>query len=447
MDCNVKNFNLRVTLRIIFLSAIIFLAAYFIFLKNYGVSGSLILVALYQSYSLIRFINHTNREVTDFLRGINYSDFTQNVRLGKLGGTFVELAEEMNKLLTKYKDIRFEKEENLRYLQTIVEHVGIGLIVFDAKGAVELINKAAKKILKLTHLQNIFTLNEKHNGFGEFLFQLNDKKHTTFKIYDNGETIQLMVQSIGFRMKEQNLRLISFYNIQSELEEKEIEAWQKLIRVLTHEIMNSITPISSLASTAAGMIKNSGNEEISKETLNDIENALTTIHRRSDGLTLFVNKFRDLSKIPKPNFQTISVPELFYRVRLLTGQLISSSNIQFTVSVKPENLEIIADPDLIEHVLINLVNNAVHALRETENGNIQLTAEINERGKAVLKVIDNGCGISEDVLDKVFVPFFTTKQEGSGIGLSISQSIIRAHGGSIWVQSQPKTGTVFTLRL
>jgi len=443
----VKNFNLRVTLRIIFLSAIIFFAAYFIFLKNYSVSGMLILAALYQGYSLIRFINHTNREVTDFLRGINYSDFTQNVRLGKLGGTFVELAEEMNKLLNKYKDIRFEKEENLRYLQTIVEHVGIGLIVFDAKGAVELINKAAKKILKLTHLQNIYTLDEKHNGFGEFLFQLNDKKHTTFKIYDNGETIQLMVQSTGFRMKEVNLRLISFYNIQSELEGKEIEAWQKLIRVLTHEIMNSITPISSLASTAAGMIKNSGQEKISKESLDDIENALTTIHRRSDGLTLFINKFRDLSKIPKPNFQTVSVPELFYRVRLLSGQLISSANIQLSVSVKPEDLEIIADPNLIEHVLINLVNNAVHALRETESGKIQLTAEINERGRAVLKVIDNGCGIAEDVLDKVFVPFFTTKQEGSGIGLSISQSIIRAHGGSIWVQSQPKTGTVFTLRL
>ncbi|MCK9211491.1 MAG: ATP-binding protein [Ignavibacteriaceae bacterium] len=407
----------------------------------------LTLAALYQGYSLIRFINHTNRKVTDFLRGINYSDFTQNVRLGKLGGTFVELAEEMNKLLNKYKDIRFEKEENLRYLQTIVEHVGIGLIVFDAKGSVELLNKAAKKILKLTHLQNISTLDEKHNGFGQFLFQLNAKKHTTFKLFNNGETIQLMVQSTWFRMKDQNLRLISFYNIQSELEEKEIEAWQKLIRVLTHEIMNSITPISSLASTAAGLIKNSDQEKINKESLEDIENALTTIHRRSDGLTLFINKFRDLSKIPKPNFQTISVPELFYRVRLLTGQLISSSNIQLSVSVKPENLEIIADPDLIEHVLINLVNNAVHALRETESGIIQLTAEINERGRAVLKVIDNGCGISEDVLDKVFVPFFTTKQEGSGIGLSISQSIIRAHGGSIWVQSKPNKGTVFTLRL
>ncbi|MFA4924017.1 MAG: ATP-binding protein, partial [Ignavibacteriaceae bacterium] len=439
-----KNFNLRVTLRIIFLSATIFFAAYFIFLKNYGVSGILILAALYQGYSLIRFINHTNREVTDFLRGINYSDFTQNVRLGKLGGTFVELAEEMNKLLNKYKDTRFEKEESLRYLQTIVEHVGIGLIAFNTKGAVELINKAAKKILKISHLQNIYTLDDKHNGLGQFLFQMNSEKRSTFKLFENGEAIQLMIHSTEFRMKEQNLKLISLYNIQSELEEKEIEAWQKLIRVLTHEIMNSITPISSLAATAAGMIKNSNQEAISKESLSDIENALTTIQRRSEGLTSFVNKFRDISKIPKPNFQTVTVSELFYRVRLLTGQLISLFNIQLSVSVNPENMEIIIDPDLLEHVLINLVNNSTYALRETEGGKIQLTAEINERGRAILKVIDNGCGISEDVLDKVFVPFFTTKQEGSGIGLSISQSIIRAHGGNIWIQSQPNIETVFS---
>ncbi|MFA6597693.1 MAG: ATP-binding protein [Ignavibacteriaceae bacterium] len=407
----------------------------------------LLLAALFQVYALIRFINHTNREVTDFIRGINYSDFTQNVRLGKLGGTFVELSEEMTKLLNKYKDTRFEKEENLRYLQTIVEHVGIGLIAFNTDGHVELINKAAKKILKITHLQNIYKLDEKQNGFGQFLFQMPSDKRSTFKLFDNGETIQLMVHSTEFRMKEQNLKLISLYNIQPELEEKEIEAWQKLIRVLTHEIMNSITPISSLAATAAGLITNSDRETICKEALADIENALTTIHRRSDGLTSFVNKFRDISKIPKPNFQTVSVADLFYRVRLLTGELISSSDIHFSVCIHPENMEIVVDPDLLEQVLINLINNSVHAIKEPGKGEIKLTAEINERGRAIVKVIDNGCGITEDVLDKVFIPFFSTKQEGSGIGLSISQSIIRAHGGNIWVQSQPNKETVFSIRL
>lgn len=442
-----KNFNLRIALRILLLAVTIFISAYLVFLKQHGNASLLVVAALYQIYSLIRFINRTNREVTDFIRGINYSDFTQNVRLGKLGGTFIELAEEMTKLISKYKSTRFEKEENLRYLQTIVEHVGIGLIAFNTKGDVELINKGAKKILKISHLQNIYSLDEKHNQLGQFLFQMNSDKRSTFKLTMAGEVIQLMIHGTEFRMKEQNYKLISLYNIQPELEEKEIEAWQKLIRALTHEIMNSITPISSLAATAAGMIKNSDSKPVAKDSLIDIENALTTIQRRSEGLTSFVNKFRDLSKIPKPNFQTVKVDELFYRVRLLTAKSISSGNIQLSVSISPEEMEIIVDPDLIEQVLINLINNSVHALANSLNGKIQLTAEINERGRALLKVIDNGPGIGEDVLDKVFVPFFTTKQEGSGIGLSISQSIIRAHGGSIWVQSHPNVETVFNIRL
>jgi two-component system, NtrC family, nitrogen regulation sensor histidine kinase NtrY len=443
----VKNFNLRIILRIFFLSATIFGATYFIFLVKYPEFITLLLTAFYQVYSLIRFINHTNQEVTDFLRGINYSDFTQNVRLGKLGGTFVELAEEMEKLLNKYKNTRFEKEESLRYLQTIVEHIGVGLIAFNAKGDVELINKAAKKILKISHLQNIYALDDKHSQFGQFLFQMNSEKRSAFKLFDNGEAIQLMIHSTEFRMKEQNLKLISLYNIQPELEEKEIEAWQKLIRVLTHEIMNSITPISSLASTAIGIIKNSGKNELGKESLADIGQALSTIHRRSDGLTGFVNKFRDISQIPKPNFQTVSVSELFYRVRLLTEHSVSSNNIQFSFTVQPENMEVIIDSNLIEQVLINLINNSIHALIGTTNGKILLAAEINERGRAILKVTDNGPGIAENVMDKIFVPFFTTKPEGSGIGLSISHSIIRAHGGSIWVQSKQGEETTFTIRL
>jgi two-component system, NtrC family, nitrogen regulation sensor histidine kinase NtrY len=443
----VKNFNMRIVIRIFLTAATIFFAAYLLLIKRYGEAGIIFLAAVYEIYSLIKFINQTNREVTDFIRGINYSDFTQNVRLGKLGGNFVELADEMTKLINKYKDTRFEKEENLRYLQTIVEHVGIGLIAFNTKGDVELLNKAAKKILKVTHLKNIYALDEKHNGLGQFIFQMNPEKRSAFKLTMDGEVIQLMIHGTEFKMKEQNLKLISLYDIQPELEEKEVEAWQKLIRVLTHEIMNSITPISSLAATAAGMIKSSDHENFKGESLADIENALTTIQRRSEGLTSFVNKFRDLSKIPKPNFQTIKVDELFYRIRLLTAQSISARDIQLSVSITPEEMEIIADPDLLEQVLINLINNSVHALTGFANGKIRLTSEINERGRAILKVIDNGPGIGEDVLEKIFVPFFTTKQDGSGIGLSISQSIIRAHGGSIWAQSKPNVETIFSIRL
>jgi len=323
--------------------------------------------------------------------------------------------------------------------------VGIGLISFNSNGDVSLLNKSAKKILKVAHLKSVFILDKLYNGFGKFLFQLQPEKRSTFKLTDNGEVIQLMIYCTEFRMKDQTLKLISLYNIQPELDEKEIESWQKLIRVLTHEIMNSITPISSLAATASGIIQSSpvpGNSE----WLEDVGEALKTIQHRSEGLTNFVNKFRDISKIPKPNFQAVNVSELFYRIRLLTERSIPENNITLSFSVVPENMEIIADPDLIEQVLINLVLNSIHALSPVSRGEIKLSCEINDRGRAVLKVTDNGPGISDEIVDRIFIPFFSTKKDGSGIGLSISQSIIRAHNGNIWVHSKPGE-TVFVIRL
>jgi signal transduction histidine kinase len=349
----------------------------------------------------------------------------------------------MNKVLTNFKNARLEKEESLRYLETVVDHVGIGLISFNAKGEIGLLNRAAKKILKINHAKNISAMDNIVNGLGRFLFQITPGNKNTFKFTDNGEVIQLMIHGTEFRMKNQDLKLISLYNIQAELEEKEIEAWQKLIRVLTHEIMNSITPISSLASTANSMLKNIDKNK--DEEIEDITDALSTIQKRSDGLVNFVNKFRDISKIYKPTFQPVKVSDLFYRIRLLIDSSLSENKIEFSISIMPENLEIVADPDLLEHVLINLIKNSIQAIGASNSGSIKLTGEINERGRAVIKVNDNGPGISEEIIDRIFVPFYSTKKEGSGIGLSISQSIIRAHNGSMWVQSIPGKETVFTI--
>lgn len=398
-----------------------------------------------QIFYLISFVDVSNRSVIKFLQGINYSDFSQNIPKSKLGNSFAELSSEMNKVLTNFKNARLEKEESLRYLETVVDHVGIGLISFNAKGEIGLLNRAAKKILKIQHAKNISALDNIGSGLGRFLFQITPGNKNTFKFTDNGEVIQLMIHGTEFRMKNQELKLISLYNIQAELEEKEIEAWQKLIRVLTHEIMNSITPISSLASTANAMLKNLDKNK--DEEIGDITDALSTIQKRSDGLVNFVNKFFDISKIYKPNFQPVKVGDLFYRIRLLIDSSLAENKIEFSVSIMPENLEIVADPDLLEHVLINLIKNSIQAIGKSDSGSIKLTSEINERGRAVIKVFDNGPGISDEIIDRIFVPFYSTKKEGSGIGLSISQSIIRAHNGSMWAQSSPQKGTVLTIVL
>lgn len=442
-----KNFRIQILVRTVLLTLNIILVCYLYFISAVALSVLLSFGIIVQVWTLIKFLDTTNEEFVKFLQGINYSDFSQNVNIAHFGKSFQALSNELNKVLNSFKNARFEREESIKYLQTVVEHVGIGLISFNAKGNVELYNRAAKKILRTAHLKNIFSLDKSYNSLGQYLFQLQPEKRGTFKLVDNGEVIQLMIYGTEFRKKEQNMKLISLYNIQPELEEKEIEAWQKLIRVLTHEIMNSITPISSLAATASGIIKTVPGSALDQESIEDVGEALKTIQRRSEGLTSFVNKFRDISKIPKPNFTAVRVSELFYRIRLLAEQIISERKISLSFSISPENLEIIADPGLIEQVLINLITNSVHALAETLNGEINLSAGINDRGRAVLKVYDNGPGISEEVIDRIFVPFFSTKKDGSGIGLSISQSIIRAHNGNIWVHSKPGEGTSFFIRL
>jgi len=444
----VNKFRVQIILRFSLLTINLFFICLFYFRYSILIVIILLLTSLIQIILLFKYADKTNKEITKFLQGINYSDFTQNITASDYGKSFNELFNELRKVLTNFKKARLEKEESIRFLETVVEHVGIGLISFKPNGDVELINKSAKKILKIPHLKNVSTLNNLKDGLGTFMLQLVPGTKSTFKLVNNGEVIQLMIYGTGFRMKNENIKLVSLYDIQPELEEKEIEAWQKLIRVLTHEIINSITPISSLASTAGSMIKNNlSSNQPEDETLSDINDALNTIQKRSAGLIGFINKFRDISRIPKPNFQVVKVSELFYRVRLLAESFTEGNKINFSFEIDPEHLEIIADPDLIEHVLINLIKNSVQALENSSNGEIKLLAGINERGRAILKVIDNGPGIPAETMDKIFIPFFSTKQEGSGIGLSISQRIIRAHGGSIWVQSNPNVETIFTIRL
>jgi signal transduction histidine kinase len=230
-----------------------------------------------------------------------------------------------------------------------------------------------------------------------------------------------------------------------------MEAWQKLVRVLTHEIMNSVTPISSLANTVEGEIVNyldhsEGKPDISKEDMEDIHLAVQTIQRRSDGLIRFVNDFRSLTHTPEPKFEMVSVMELFDQVTVLLKHDMESNQINFIVNVKPQNLALTIDPELIQQVLINLIKNAVQALQERENKIIELQAFQDEKNSTLFVVKDNGPGIDEEAQTKIFIPFFTTKKSGSGIGLSLSRQIMRQHNASLSVKSKIDEGTEFILR-
>ena len=447
-----KRFSLLITVRIVILFLTIALEIYLILTSHlYATIFILFLIIILQIYFLIKFVSRTNKEIVRFLDSIRYSDFSQNFNLKLKGSSFEDLSNSFSTVINKFQNTRAEKEENYRYLQTVIQHIGIGLIAFTPDGEIELINNAAKKIFKLSAFKNINELSTINKDLPQALLRLKAGNRILQKIVDENELIQLSISATEFRMRGKQFTLISLQNIQSELEDVELEAWKKLINVLTHEIMNSITPITSLASTADSILKNiePGSSKISndpKELLIDVRGAINTIQKRSNGLLRFVDAYRNLTKVPIPNFNLINVSGMFERIKRLLYEEISKRKIDFKCSVKPDKLEITADADQIEQVLINLVLNSLYALEGKDNPEINLIGFIDRGGRGVIQVTDNGPGIPDDIIEKIFIPFYTTRKGGSGIGLSLSQQIMRAHRGNIRVNSSLGEGTTFTLR-
>ena len=451
-----KRFRIQVTLRILLIAvSIVAFTLFLLPLPLYVTIAIAAAVIIYQVILLIRYVETTYRHLDRFLLSITYDDFSRSVSKEALGPSFEHLFTTFNEILDKFRISRSEKEEQYHYLQTVVQHVGIGLIVFKQDGTVDLINNAAKRLLKTSNLTHIHALGSFSQPLVDSLVSLKSGGSALVKI--ENEEMELALHAAVFQLKRNWYTLVSLQNIQSELQEKEMEAWQKLIRVLTHEIMNSMTPISSMAQTISGILESLKTNQpdaasgitLDSENLSDISEALKTIHKRSLGLTDFVNTYRNLTLIPAPHFKLFAVEELFSRVEKLMEQRFRENNIRFSSEISPESLEITADPGLIEQVLINLVLNAVDALSEKTGPPerlLRLHACQNETGRIMIRVIDNGPGIIDEARKKLFIPFFTTKKKGSGIGLSLSRQIMKLHKGSISVESEPGVETVFTLK-
>lgn len=437
-----KNFRINCTLRVFILALSVF--AFFFVLTQSKLYSVLVLIGflvIYQIFALIRYVEKTNRDLTRFLQSIQYSDFSQSFKERGKGKSFDSLKNSFTEVMNAFRKTRAEKEEQARYLQTVVKHVGVGLIVFQPDGEVELINKAAKQLLGINQLKNLKSLRPLSEELVQTLLTLKPREKATVKVEIDSEILHLSLYGTEFKLGGNKYSLVSLQNIHSELEETELEAWQKLIRVLTHEIMNSVTPISSLASTINGFL----NEDPDSESLGDIRDAAQTIKKRSQGLMHFIDAYRNLTLIKKPHFEIFPVKELFSRIEKLMQADFKEKGIRFKARVEPETLELTADTELIEQVLINLLLNAQQALRGCCDSEINLEARLDKRGKIVIEVRDNGMGIPEENLEKIFIPFFSTKNGGSGIGLSLSRQIMRLHKGSIGVHSKPDSGTTITL--
>ena len=431
-----KKFKIRVFIQVLLICINIFLGVFLYFLyQNFLMVGISLIILLSLVYYHVKYMDQTNRNFKRFLEAINYSDFSQSFTDKNLGKSFSELSQAFTQVVEKFQKARAEKEKSFRYLNTIVQYINNGLISFDQEGNVDFINRSAKKILNIRFLKNIQSFKTKNPNLYQLIKKIRHGEKLVKKISINNDTKQMAFSGYEFKVGDKELKLLSIQDIHNLLEDKELEAWQKLIRVLTHEIMNSLTPISSLSSTTFELIQEiEVQDDPLKEKLLDIKDALNTIHKRSEGLTDFVKAYRSLTLIPKPEFQIISVSSLFSRVYKILKPKLQEQGISFERIIDPESLEISADPSLMEQVLINLLLNSIYALKETQKPQIELKCFLGDNGKVVIQVIDNGNGILEKNLGKIFVPFYSTKKS-SGVGLSFCKQIMKLHNGQTKVAS------------
>jgi nitrogen fixation/metabolism regulation signal transduction histidine kinase len=409
--------------------------------------------ALWLAVDLVRTAERAGRDLRKFLLAMRQSDFSLTFTSPPRGEPFDGLEEEFKGMMETVRRARDEAEEQRCFLETLVQHVGVGLLAFDDAGTVTLANAAARRLLGVPHLQRLTDLQEAQPAVAEALGALRAGERALVSVQRDGAPAQLVLKAAEFKVGRSRQILVSLQDIHGELEEKETEAWQNLTRVLTHEIMNSMTPISSLAATAEELLGGLGpcveggsGSEACAERLKDVREAMATVRGRSRDLMGFVQAYRSLALIPRPRFRIVPVRELFGRVERLMRPRFDEERVRFGWSASPESLEVTADPSLLEQVLLNLLLNALDAVRGRPGAEVRLEASMSPQGRPWLAVTDNGVGVAPEAAPKLFIPFYTTKKGGSGIGLSFSRQVMRLHGGSIAVKSEPDRGAAFTLK-
>jgi PAS domain S-box-containing protein len=435
----------KIVSRCLLLAATALLLGYLVFAEQvYILVAFVALIFIFEIAELINFLNRTNRKIAYFFDAVRNDDSTLKFPVNTGNRALDDLNDSLNKVNELIKNIKFELREQEQYFKAILEHVSIGIITYNEKGIIFLANSAAKNLLgheHLTHINQIVRIDKKlFTALKEL--QPGDRKLINFNTKSGA--IQLSLKSTLFKTTQENFQLVAIQDIKNELEIKELESWIKLIRVLTHEIMNTVAPITSLSQTILGYFKNLEGKPPNEKIIQNTIKGLEVINERGTGLIGFVETYRKLTRIPRPEKKTIRVCEFIDNTITLIHFEPIDGNIKITRDVQPADLEISADKKQISQVLINLIKNAIEALKDSENAKIFVQARINENGRAQITVTDNGPGIPEDLADKIFIPFFTTKESGSGIGLSLSRQIMQLHGGTIKMKSQPQN-TSFTI--
>ncbi|MCC3153592.1 ATP-binding protein [Hymenobacter sp. BT770] len=445
-----KRLELGIAARLLGLFALVYGAERALEHGKYGLLALAVLLLVAAVWELGRHVTRGSQALADFLLAVKYRDFSQHHNEAHPNRALRPLHVVFNELSTTFRQLSVEREAQFTYLQTVLQLIDTGIISYDAEGQVESINESFKRTLELPFLKRLSTLQKRLPVLYEAISRLEPGESTVVKLTVGQKTMQLLLSATTFRLQGRAFTLVAFKNVSHTLDETEAEAWQKLLRVMTHEIMNSVAPIASLADSLRRDLSRELEQATAlappeRELLADVVEGIGIIQNRSEGLLRFSQVYRDFSTISPPVLAPVEVQELFNNIRRLMSSQLETQGIELVLTVEPADLCLQADVHLLEQVLINLVLNAAYAVQQSPQPRIELRATEPEPGRAAIEVFDNGAGIPAEVLDSIFIPFFTTRRGGTGIGLSLAKQIMHLHRGSIKVQSGPGVGTAFRL--
>lgn len=403
---------------------------------------------VYELIDMIRFQKKAQDEVSQFVESIHYRDFSRHFDVRRAPNELKPLRKGFNEINTTFKLISRERETQYHYLQKILELVDTGILSYEYEtGETGWINEAFKALIGIPYIKTIYSLEKREAGLYQEIMKLKPGESKVVAITRNQQQIKLLMTASVLRSDDKVYKLIAFQNVSEALDETESKAWQKLLNVMTHEIMNSVAPISSLADTLKNRLQSPeiANSPVSSQ-LEDLELGIDTIKRRSEGLLKFTESYRNLNKITKLDLKKVLVRDIFENLNSLMQPTMEKKHIELDIVLRDPALAIEADINLLEQVLINLMVNAIEAVKDRGNPCITLSAELQPNNRTVIKVADNGLGMPTELLDKIFIPFFSTRKNGSGIGLSLCKQIMLLHKGNIQVQSVEGKGSAFLLQ-
>jgi two-component system, NtrC family, nitrogen regulation sensor histidine kinase NtrY len=413
---------------------------------------SLILVSFLMigaAISLAWYINIINRKINYFFESVINDDHTLVFPRNTDDRIVNKLGENLERINEHLKNIRVENLRQEQYFSALIEHVGTGILTFNTGGFIIHANSSLKKLLGMKQFTHVRQLEKIDVKLASAVRQMRSEDEKLITIAAHQGPLTLLVRSTAFKSVDQPLTLLTVQDIRKELDEKELDSWLKLIRVLTHEIMNSIAPVTSLSESLCNHYIKDGQtiplEEVTELTVQNTIRGLKVINEQGRGLIRFVESYRKLTRLPEPVLSEVNACDLVENTIMLYRQELEGKNIRVEVSISEENIRLNIDEKLISQVLINLLKNSADALEGREDAEIQIGCHLNKKGQAELLVTDNGPGIQPELIDEIFIPFFTTRQNGTGIGLSLSRQIMRLHNGSLKVRSIPGRETVFTM--